>query len=38
MIRYGNGDYYISREISRGFARLMQQFYHGDYTRLGSSL
>ncbi len=37
MIRYGNGDYYISREISRGFARLMEQFYHGDYTRLGSS-
>lgn len=34
MIRYGQGDYTISRDISRGFARLMQQFYRGDYTVL----
>lgn len=34
MIQYGNGDFYISRDISRGFARLMQQFYRGDYTVL----
>lgn len=37
MIRYGQGDYYISRDISRGYARLMEQFHRGDYIELGEA-
>lgn len=27
MIQYGQGDFYISREISRGFSEVLSQFY-----------
>lgn len=34
MIEYGQGDYYISHEISKGFSSILAQFYEGHYTLL----
>lgn len=35
MIEYRRGDYFITQNISRGYARVLSQFYEGQITALG---
>ena len=34
MMEYGQGDYYISEEIGKGFCKVLDQFYRGEVLRL----